>query len=131
MKHVRSTRSGGTTLIYIVDDEHLMLDMAEVALLGEGYELKKFSNPAEAFTAFTSEASKPALLLTDYAMLPLNGLELSQKCKAAHPDLKILMVSGTVSEDIARGSEVRLDAFVAKPYQPAALATKVRALLDG
>ena len=107
----------------------MLLDMAEVSLLGEGYQLKKFSDPAAAFSSFTSEPSKPALLLTDYAMTPWNGLELSEKCKAAHPSLKILMVSGTVTEDIARGTNVRLDGFIAKPYLPSTLAHTVRALL--
>jgi len=112
-----------------VDDEQLLLDMVEMALLGEGYQLKKFSDPSDAYSAFTAEPSKPALLLTDYAMTPWNGLELCEKCKAAHPQLKILMLSGTVTEDVARGSSVRLDAFIAKPYQPSILVETVRALL--
>jgi DNA-binding response OmpR family regulator len=117
------------TLIYVVDDEQLMVEMAEVALLGQGYQLKKFTDPADAFAAFTAEPSKPTLLLTDYAMMPWNGLELSARCKAAHPSLKILMLSGTVTEDVARGTDVHLDAFIPKPYPPAKLADTVRSLL--
>ncbi|HMJ91268.1 MAG TPA: response regulator [Candidatus Acidoferrum sp.] len=129
MNPPRSARKAPATLIYVVDDEQLLLDLADVALRGQGYQLKKFNDPADAFAAFTSEPRKPSLLLTDYAMAPLNGLELSERCKAAHPDLKILMVSGTVTEEIARGSSVRLDGFIAKPYQPSTLADTVRALL--
>jgi DNA-binding response OmpR family regulator len=116
-------------LIYIVDDEQLLLDMAEVALHGQGYEVKKSNDPAEAYSAFASETPKPQLLLTDYAMSPFNGLELSARCRAAHPGVKILMLSGTVTEEIARGSDVHLDGFIAKPYQPTVLADTVRALL--
>jgi DNA-binding response OmpR family regulator len=124
-------RSAGAsaTLIYVVDDEQLMVEMAEVALHGQGYRVKKFTDPSDAYAAFTAEPSKPTLLLTDYAMMPWNGLELSAKCKAAHPALKILMLSGTVTEDVARGTDVRLDAFIPKPYPPAKLADTVRELL--
>jgi CheY-like chemotaxis protein len=124
-----SARASAAALIYVVDDESLMIEMAEVALTGQGYELRKFTDPSAAFAAFDAEHTKPVLLLTDYAMTPWNGLQLSARCKAAHPELKILMLSGTVTEEIARESEVRLDAFIAKPYQPAVLAQTVRTLL--
>jgi CheY-like chemotaxis protein len=127
---VSSTESAaGDRLIYVVDDEELLLNLAEVSLLNDGYSLKKFQNPAAAFESFTSEPNKPSLLLTDYAMEPINGLELSTKCKSAHPALKILMVSGTAGPEILRGSEDTVDQFMPKPYKPADLANTVRSLL--
>jgi CheY-like chemotaxis protein len=117
-------------LIYVVDDEQLMLEIAEVALMGLGYSLKKFSDPSIAYSAFAGESEKPALLLTDYAMGEMNGLELSEKCKAAHPNLKILMVSGTVGEEIASDSLVRLDGFLSKPYHPRVLIDTIQGLLS-
>lgn len=117
-------------LIYLVDDEELLLDMAEVALRSEGYTLKRFLNPEAAFQAFTDEPRKPSLLLTDYAMAPINGLELSAKCKSAHPPLKVLLVSGTVDSDFVQNAPVQVDCFIAKPYKPAHLASTVRSLLE-
>jgi len=119
-----------SALIYLVDDEELMLDIAEVALMGNGYRLKRFNDPAAAYQSFEQEKPKPTLLLTDYQMQPINGLELSEKCKAASPDLKILMLSGTVGEEITRESKVRLDGFIAKPYAAATLARTVGSLLS-
>lgn len=118
-------------LIYVVDDESLMVEFVESALLGQGYRLRKFTDPADAFAAFEAEHTKPTLLLTDYAMTPWTGLELCARCKAAHPELKVLMLSGTVTEEITRGSGVRLDGFLSKPYPPDVLAQKVRSLLHG
>jgi DNA-binding NtrC family response regulator len=116
-------------LIYLVDDEELLLNLAEVALCKDGYALKKFQNPELAFEAFTRETSKPSLLLTDYAMKPIDGLELSARCKSAHPSLKILLVSGTVDSDFVQSAPVRVDFFISKPYEPAHLARTVRSLL--
>lgn len=116
-------------LIYLVDDEELLLDLAEAALRSDNYAVKRFQDPQAAFEAFTHEPSKPSLLLTDYAMAPMNGLELTAKCKSAHPPLKVLMVSGTVSSDFVQSSPVKVDHFIAKPYEPSHLASTVRSLL--
>lgn len=117
-------------LIYLVDDEEALLTLAEVSLLADGYELKKFQNPQAALDAFTQEARKPSLLLTDFAMDAMDGLELSTKCKSAHPALKILMVSGTAGPEIVFQAPGTVDRFLAKPYQPAELASAVRAMLQ-
>jgi DNA-binding NtrC family response regulator len=117
-------------LIYLVDDEELLLELAEVALLADGYELKKFQNPEEAFESFTREVRKPSLLLTDYAMETMTGIELSTKCKSAHPGLKILMVSGTEGPEVVHQAPGTVDIFMPKPYKLAELASSVRSLLN-
>lgn len=116
-------------LIYLVDDENLLLEAAAAALQRDGYELKAFQDPAAAFESFAKEAAKPSLLLTDYAMESMTGIELSEKCKAVHPELKILMVSGTAGPEIVRECHVPVDQFIAKPYQPSQLSDTVRSLL--
>ena len=107
-----------------------MLDLAEVALLGHGYDIRKFTDPTEALETFSEASAKPALLLTDFAMGSMNGIELSEKCRAECPDLKILMLSGTITEEATQNSRVKLDGFIAKPYQPTSLANTVKALLE-
>ena len=124
-----ATTAPRPSLIYVVDDEALLLEMAEGALQSEGYALKKFQDPEAAFRAFTSEPSKPALLVTDYAMSPINGFELSARCKSAHPSLKILMVSGTVDSAFVDQARVQVDHFIPKPYEPGHFARTVRSLL--
>jgi CheY-like chemotaxis protein len=118
-------------LIYVVDDEELLLRVAEMALIPEGYALKKFQNPAEALQEFQREPAKPSLLLTDYAMGDMDGLQLSAACKAAHPDLKVLVVSGTAGPEVVSLSPVKVDAFMPKPYALSELAQTVRTLLAG
>ncbi|HWN95240.1 MAG TPA: response regulator [Methylomirabilota bacterium] len=123
------TSGDSNFLIYLVDDEELLLDLAERSLLAEGYALKRFQNPQTAFESFTLELRKPSLLLTDYAMSPINGIELSARCKSAHPQLKILMVSGTAGPEVMDQAPGAVDQFLAKPYQPADLARTIRSML--
>ncbi len=117
--------------IYLVDDESLLLDLAEATLDQEGYPLKKFQDPEAALKSFLKEKSKPALLVTDYAMGKMNGLELIAKCKQAHPDLKSLLISGTAGAEIILNAPVKVDRFLGKPYQPATLVEMVRQILGG
>ena len=117
-------------LIYLVDDEEVLLDLAEMSLIDDGYALKRFQNPQAAFESFLREPRKPSLLLTDHCMGSMTGMELSTKCKAAHPALKILMVSGTAGPEVIAQAPGTVDKFLPKPYKPSELASTVRALLE-
>ena len=118
-----------TPLIYIVDDEPLLVDLAEMALKSEGYRIKKFYAGETALKSLVAEPVAPALLLTDYAMKPMNGVELSEQCKGIHPGLKIIMVSGTAGPEIVISAPVKIDRFLQKPYHPVTLLESVRSVL--
>jgi DNA-binding NtrC family response regulator len=129
----RTTTSGvrrrRKPLVYLVDDEPVLLDLLEFALRDDGYRLRKFLDPEKALAAFLHARPKPDLLVTDFALGKMNGLELIEKCKRVRPGLKIVMVSGTASIEIADRSPVKVDHFLGKPYQPAKLAELVRRTL--
>ena len=116
-------------LIYLVDDQSMLLDLAAISLQSEGYHLKKFVDPELALQSFLKASTKPILLITDYAMGKMNGLELVEKCKAVKPDLKSILISGTAGAEIILDSNVKVDRFMGKPYQPASLAELVRRVL--
>jgi DNA-binding NtrC family response regulator len=111
-----------TPVVYLVDDEKLLLDLEALALKDIGCVLKKFHDPEAALKAFQSAKTKPVLLITDYAMAKLNGLELIANCKKVRPDLKSILVSGTAGAEIIVNSPVKVDMYLAKPFQPARLA---------
>lgn len=120
---------GDPPLVYLVDDEPLLLELAEMVLTGRGYLFKKFQDPREAWSSFSAENPPPRLLITDYAMQGMNGIELLMKCKKLHPDIKTILISGTVDDGILRDSAVRVDHFLRKPYRTAELSTLAQALL--
>lgn len=115
--------------VYLVDDEPTLLELAEAALQPLGFALRKFSSPKEALASFRKARSKPALLVTDYALGPMNGLELIERCRRLHPGLKVIMVSGHAVAEIALAAPAAVDRFLAKPYAPETLAGLARELL--
>jgi DNA-binding NtrC family response regulator len=130
MPNPASTDDASQCLIYLVDDEETLLNIAEVALARNGYRLKKFQDPVSALDSFNRETPKPSLLMTDYAMSPMNGVELSAKCKSAHPELKVLIVSGTAGPEIVLERPDAVDKFLNKPYALHDLISTVRAMLE-
>ena len=118
-------------LIYLVDDEPLLLELASVILEPLGYRVKTFTSPDAALRAFEATESKPELLITDYAMHTMNGLELAAACRRIQPKLKVLLVSGTVGPDVCDGAPVQPDRFLPKPYQPKQLSDAAAATLAG
>ena len=119
----------GPALIYIVDDEPMLVDLAELILKGDGYRIKKFHAPEPALKSFLAESVLPALLVTDYVMGAMTGMDLAVQCKAKHPGLRILMLGGTVGPEILVGAPIRIDRFLAKPYQAQILREMVSGLL--
>lgn len=116
-------------LIYVVDDEPMLLELAATVLQPSGYEVKTFIDPTAALKAFAAATVRPALLITDYAMHSMNGMELLRECKRIHPQQKTLLVSGTVDEAIYRNAPVKPDRFLAKPYHSKQLLELVAAVL--
>jgi CheY-like chemotaxis protein len=116
-------------LVYIVDDEALLVDLAEASLTAGGYNLKKFVDPEEALKTFARARPKPDVLVTDYAMGKMNGLELLEKCRRHNPALKCVLISGTVGAELVLNASVKVDRFVGKPYQPENLLELVRRVL--
>src|SRR5947208_654025 len=115
-------------LIYVVDDEPMLLELATVVLQPLGYQIETFRDPASALRSFASAPNRPALIITDYAMQSMNGLELVEACRSLQPDQKVLLLSGTVDEQTYQNQRVKPDRFLGKPYQAKQLIEVVKSL---
>ena len=100
--------------IFVVDDEQMLLDLAVALLQPLGYNVLTFSDPRLALKEYP--AAKPAVVVTDYAMGEMNGLDLMRECRRVNPCQKIILVSGTVDENIFAGLQPKPDRFLVKPY---------------
>lgn len=118
-------------LIHIVDDEPMLLELAQAILCPLGYQVTGFRSGEAALRAFEAASRKPALLITDYAMgmEVMNGLDLVDACRKLVPGLKVLLLSGTVDESVYCNVEEKPNAFLGKPYLPRQLVAIVRELV--
>ena len=71
--------------------------------------------------SFKRSNIEPVVLVTDYDMSEMNGLELIVHSHQIHPTLKTVLLSGTVDGTLASLHPARVHRFLGKPYQPAQL----------
>lgn len=105
-------------LIYVVDDEPAVAEVIEALLDLNGHRAKVFTRPEKALEAFIAEPVKPRLLITDFQMPKMNGMELLQACKAEDPGLRCISASGTLQVEDMRAYPIQPDRYLAKPFYP-------------
>jgi two-component system response regulator HydG len=102
-------------LIFSVDDDPVTCEAIAAALEPEGHELLKFQRPKEALDAARDRA--PAVVITDFAMPELNGLEFVLALRQHCPDTMFLVVSGqaTVEDAVSLMKHGVVDVLVKPP----------------
>ena len=128
MNLIKSIQTDETPVtIFVVDDEPMLLDLAATILKPLGFKVRTFRDPKEALAEYP--AAKPAVVVTDYAMGEMNGLDLVRECKRINPRQKIILLSGTVDENIFASTQCKPDRFLAKPYQIRDLVESIQSLV--
>jgi FixJ family two-component response regulator len=108
-------KTAANSVVFIVDDEPMLLELAAVILKPIGCTVLTYRDPELALKEFPLK--KPALIVTDYAMGRMSGMDLIRECRRLDPNQKIVLVSGTVDEHIFLDAPVKPNRFLAKPYQ--------------
>jgi DNA-binding response OmpR family regulator len=109
------------------DDEDIRRLNTEV-LAGFGYKVDAAADGAIAWD--TLQLSHYDLLVTDYNMPKMSGVELLKKLHAARIVLPVIMVSGTIpTEKFKRHPWLQIDATLLKPYTSDELLATVRKVL--
>ena len=116
-------------VVFVVDDEPMLLELASMIVEPLGCRVKTYRDPTTAVREFSLANPLPVLVITDFAMHQMNGMDLIRDCRRINPHQRILLVSGTVDAAIYRDSPQKPDAFLAKPYLATELADLVKSLL--
>ena len=127
-----SASSRGTETLLLVEDEPSVRHLACSILEAQGYNVLRANNGQDALHVAQEHKGSPIrLVVTDVIMPLMNGKVMAEWLKATYPDLKILFTSGYTDDTIAQHGVLEAGvAFLSKPYSPAALSRKVRAMLD-
>jgi PAS domain S-box-containing protein len=123
-------RGRGETVL-VVEDDGLILKLAEKILLGLDYTVLTAGTSDEALGFARQHAGRIHLLITDVIMPMMNGRELANQVQQLCPDIKTLFMSGYTANIIAhRGVLDEGINFIQKPFSIQNLANAVRNLLD-
>ena len=119
--------TAGPKTVLCVDDTPYVLQMLDMFLTAVGYHAVPASNGREALE-LANKISLDAVIV-DYEMPDLNGLEVAQILKTAHPMLPILMYSARHPQTEASAPGV-VDAYVEKEHPQALVMALARVLND-
>jgi DNA-binding NtrC family response regulator len=115
--------------ILIVDDEPFNLDLLEQELADRGYAIERARDGAEALRKMESAA--PDLVLLDYMMPGMNGLDVLQGIRDGERDVPVVMITAHGSIEIAvQAMKLGAYDFVLKPFEPDHIALTIQRALD-
>ena len=111
--------------ILVADDEPEILRFFKIMLEDEGYSVVTARNGQECLQAYKSEMNRTSnenndpfdLVLLDYRMPELNGLEAANQILALHPNQKLLMVTAFSGLLEIKDEKLKKMKIMAKPFE--------------
>jgi PAS domain S-box-containing protein len=121
----------GERVLY-VDDEPSLISIGRRQLEALGYAVQTFGDPAGALAAIRAEPGRFQVVVTDYLMPRMNGLQFARALQETQPGLPVILLSGFIGdftpEELRQGGVVRV---LQKPVAYDGLATALRDSLAG
>ena len=125
------TTASGKERILVVDDEAILVELNTQRLSRLGYEVSTMTSSVEALEFFRKEPDRFDLVVTDYTMPNLTGMDLARELMKIRPDIPIILCTGhseSISPDTAKQAGIK--EFLIKPIAKHDLARAVRQVLD-
>jgi len=116
--------------ILIVDDEAPIREMVVMALEMAGFHCLEAADALQAHAAIIDH--KPDLVLLDWMMPEVSGIELARRLKRDEMtrEIPIIMLTAKAEEDHKiKGLETGADDFITKPFSPRELIARLKAVL--
>ncbi|WP_339166382.1 response regulator transcription factor [Brevibacillus sp. FSL L8-0520] len=113
--------------LLVVDDDPHIRELVRVFLQNEGFDILEAPDGQEALAVMESDQAD--LVILDIMMPRMDGWELCRELRK-HYDIPLLMLTakGETAQKI-KGFELGTDDYLVKPFEPAELVVRVKALL--
>jgi FixJ family two-component response regulator len=103
-------------LIYIVDDEPMLLELFEAMLEAMPVRIKTFNNPEKVIDDFLFD--RPSLILSDMKMPEMTGTDLLKKVRALDQAVSFIFISGYINKDnVIEFMNLGVYGVVEKPFK--------------
>ena len=113
--------------ILVVDDEPNIADLVELYVAREGFRVLKAATGTDALAYVDRE--RPRLVILDVGLSDIDGLEVCKRLRA-HSSIPVIFLTARDSEvDRVLGLELGADDYLTKPFSPAELVARVKAVL--
>ena len=115
--------------ILVVDDEASVVEVVGLYLRREGFQVRSASNGRQALESIHDQ--QPALVILDVMLPEVDGIEIMRRLRDdRQSDIPVIMLTARGQEiDRIYGLELGADDYVTKPFSPAELIARVKAVL--
>jgi response regulator RpfG family c-di-GMP phosphodiesterase len=122
--------------ILLVDDDKDTIFTFDLYLKSIGYTLVSFVNPVEALDYFNNTFADCSLVITDFGMPKMSGIDLIKKIREKDQNYtKIILISATIKGNIFTDyndelSNLRVNKMLEKPMSLEILKNAIRTLIE-
>jgi len=130
--HTSGPVAGGSGTVLLAEDQTSIRETVRECLEVNGYKVLEAENGEEALDIAKVYSGTIDVLVTDIIMPRVRGLELAKRISRLRPAVAVVFMSGYSEEALVEGgllAEANVT-LIQKPFDPEALVTKMRQLLD-
>ncbi len=110
--------------LLVIDDEHMILELTSMVLSSKGFDVSIVDNATDGYEMI--EREQPALVLLDYMMPKVNGLDALKEIRVRFPDTYVIMFTGKGSEEVAvELMKAGASDYILKPFSNAKLVERI------
>jgi two-component system response regulator MprA len=113
--------------VLIADDDRKIIDMLRRTLAYEGYHVITAADGLEALAL--AQTQRPDVVILDWLMPRLDGIEVARRIREADSIPILMLTARDAIEDRVQGLDSGADDYLVKPFAPAELLARIRALL--
>ncbi len=114
--------------LLIIDDERMILELTSMVLTSRGFDVSVVDNAPDSYALI--EREQPAVVLLDYMMPKVNGLDALKEIRTRFPETYVIMFTGKGSEEIAvELMKAGASDYILKPFSNAKLVERIENIL--
>ncbi len=117
-------------LVLLVDDDDEVREVTAGILEDVGYAVAAVADGAAALAVLDREGPRIGLVIADYAMPGMTGLELLTAVRRRRPDLPMLLATGYADHQSLSGDGLEPDQIVRKPFRSAELLGRITMVVE-
>ena len=118
----------GSETILLADDEIDLCEIYEEMLNMQGYVVQTTNSSRDALNRFKENPDRYQLVICDYTMPEMSGLDLSREIKMLRPNVPIILLSGV--ERLISDDDLKTTGIVAKYSKPVEMGTLIKGVRD-
>lgn len=121
----------GNQCILIVDDEEMVVSVAQASLESVGFSVLTAMEGEQAVALFREKAADISAVFLDFSMPGMSGAEIFSQIRSIRGDIPVVVSSGFELHDtVSRFHGDQPAGFLKKPFRPQQLIEKIRQIIS-